>query len=357
MEEGLQELILLTQCPGIGPIVLRKLLDHYHTPQNIIHALYKNDPFLSPALKNKLKPYLNSQLPDYKSLLNKHAIHALSITNPSYPKILKEIPNAPIVLYYKGNLGLLNNPSIGIVGSRKITSTSKQAISSIIPQLIPSGCNIVSGLALGVDAAAHKATLEQNGPTIAVLGSGIDEESIHPKSNIQLARQILAANGLIVSEYLPGTRAQKFYFPARNRIIAGLSKGVLVIQATEKSGSLITAQCAVEYNREVFALPGLMHDTSMYGNFKLIQTGAKLIYHVDHILEDLHLPTRHNMKEITLQHPTERSIYELLQIQPMHIDELCERLKIPYNQISAHLTILEINGTIRQLTTNIFTIQ
>jgi len=214
-------------------------------------------------------------------------IEEISIESEYYPEQLKEIYDAPLKLYVLGNKELLNQIGIAIVGTRKASEYGKKVALQFSRALSEIGFNIISGLALGIDSCAHLGTLQQGslGKTIAVLGSGLDE--IYPKQNVELARQILKNGGCVVSEYPIGTKPEKLNFPQRNRIISGLSKGVLVVEAGEKSGSLITADFALEQGREVFAVPGNICNSTSNGTNDLIKQGAKLVTNIKDIIEEL----------------------------------------------------------------------
>ncbi|KKW18658.1 MAG: protecting protein DprA protein, partial [Parcubacteria group bacterium GW2011_GWB1_50_9] len=208
-------------------------------------------------------------------------------TDSDYPLLLAQIPNPPFILYGTGRATLFESQiPLGVVGSRKPTSYGIQATETITETLARAGACIISGLALGIDAIAHRTAVEAGGATIAVLGSGIDNESLYPPSNQGLARRITESGGAVISEYPPGTPALKEHFPARNRIISGLSKGILVVEAQEKSGALITARFALEQNRDVFAVPGSIFSLSSKGTNALIQEGAKLVSCGEDILKE-----------------------------------------------------------------------
>lgn len=214
-------------------------------------------------------------------------IEEISIESKDYPKQLKEIYDAPLKLYVLGNKMLLSERGIAIVGSRNATEYGKKVALKISEELSEKGINIISGLAIGIDTYAHLGTLQNTskGKTIAVLGSGLDE--IYPKKNIELAKQILKGGGCIISEYPLGTRPEKMNFPQRNRIISGLSKGVLVVEASEKSGALITADFALEQGRDVFAVPGNILSITSVGTNNLIAEGAKMVRNYMDIIEDI----------------------------------------------------------------------
>lgn len=209
----------------------------------------------------------------------------ISIENPKYPSLLRQIYDPPKILYIKGNLEVLNNPCISIVGCRDASKYGEQAAKYFAYNLAKEGFTIVSGLARGIDSFAHIGTLKAKGPTIAVLGCGLD--IIYPKQNENLANEILDLGGAIISEYPIGTKPYKMNFPARNRIISGLSKGVIVVEAKEKGGSLITADYAIEQGKEVFAVPGNINLLNSVGTNNLIKDGATLVSNYNDVLQSL----------------------------------------------------------------------
>jgi DNA processing protein len=266
-----------------------------------------------------------------------------------YPKKLAHIHNPPEVLYCRGNIKLLNSECVAIVGTRKLTSYGKEAAHNISRQLAENGFTVVSGLAMGIDAVAHNASLDANGYTIAVLGSGVTDETIYPQINMKLAQNILKNNGLIISEYPAGTPGLKYHFPERNRIISGLSRGTVVIEADEKSGSLITARLALEQNRDVFAVPGSIFSKRSVGPNKLIQKGAKAIMSAQDIIDEyqfvLDLP-----KPLSTHNEAENNILDILnKTRPISVDELNEKLKISISDIMSSLALLELDGKIKLL--------
>ncbi|ECL8006271.1 DNA-protecting protein DprA [Listeria innocua] len=205
------------------------------------------------------------------------------ILDENYPELLKEIYEAPPLLFYKGNLDLLKKQAIAIVGTRRMSEYGRKACASLAVELSNHGFTIVSGLALGIDAEAHKASLRNTGATIAVLGSGVNK--IYPRTNELLAKEVIK-QGLLLSEYLPNEEARRWYFPERNRIISGLALGTVIIEAAERSGSLITADFALEQNRQVFAVPGNIYIDTWRGTNRLIQEGAKLVLNANNIIEE-----------------------------------------------------------------------
>jgi len=269
-----------------------------------------------------------------------------------YPNLLREISNAPLALYQLGNFDFNNSELIiSIVGTRKPTSYGKMAAEKITKDLVNYGFNTVSGLAYGIDSVCHQTTLENNGKTIAVLGSGVD--IIFPLINKKMAEKIVE-NGALISEYAPTTSALKYHFPARNRIISGLSLGTIVVEASTKSGSLITARLAVEQNREVFAIPGPIFSSLSEGCHQLIQTGAKLIYSVKDILEEFNITFSplENFLSDNLEKTLTVEEIKLLDIikqndRPLLVDELIYLSHLEANIVNQTLTLLELKNLIK----------
>ncbi len=279
-------------------------------------------------------------------------IKILIIDDPLYSKLLKETYDAPPLLYYKGNLNNQTNFCLAVVGSRKYTTYGQQTTQFLINKLAQAGLTIVSGLALGIDALAHNATLEVGGQTIAVLGSGVNNQSIYPASNRYLAEKIIANNGLIISEFPYGAPPLRHHFPQRNRIIAGLSLGTLIIEAVEKSGALITAKYALEQNRDIFAVPGNIFSPNSQGTNKLIQSGAKLVMTAEEILETLSLENISNFianQKIIPESPIEKQILENLTREQTHINALARLTKLDTSTVNATLLTMELKGYVRHL--------
>ena len=213
-------------------------------------------------------------------------IRKISIKDKQYPEELRKIDNPPLNLFYKGNLPQTKSRGFAIVGSRKYSFYGKQITLKIGSDLAEAGLIIISGLAPGIDTFAHLAAVRKNKPTIAVLGTGIDEKSIYPKSNIELSRQIIKTGGCLISEYPPGTPGNQTNFPERNRIVSGLSLGVLVVEAQQKSGTLITARWAKKQKKKIFAVPGQIYSLNSKGCHYLIKNGAKLVEESNDILSE-----------------------------------------------------------------------
>ncbi len=283
--------------------------------------------------------------------LAKEKMTIITAGDKTYPKLLKEIYDPPAVLYIRGAFKPQDDFSLAVVGTRKPTSYGIQAVGNLARDLSSAGLTIVSGLALGIDTLAHKACFETRGRTIAVIGSGLDRNSIYPSSNRKLA-DMIAENGAVISEYPIGTEAMPYHFPARNRIISGLSLGVLVIEAAEKSGTFLTANHALGQNRQVFAIPGPIYSPSSVGPNNLIKMGAKLVCNVQDVLEELNLVSlteQIEAKEIIPDTDEEALILKLLSHEPIHIDKIVIETKLDTATVSSTLTLMEMKGKAKNL--------
>jgi len=271
----------------------------------------------------------------------------VTLGDAAYPQALLTTADPPVLLYVKGRAELLNRPALAIVGSRNATPQGDANAQAFAAALARAGFAIVSGLALGIDAAAHRGALEAGGTTIAVIGTGADR--IYPAQNAALARAI-AANGIIVSEFPLGTPPMPANFPRRNRIIAGLARGCLVVEAAERSGSLITARLCAEAGREVFAIPGSIHAPLAKGCHKLIKQGAKLVETAADILEELHWEGVVNPAALppTMAAETDPLLIALGR-DPCDLDTLCARCELPADVLLARLLPLELDGRIATL--------
>lgn len=280
--------------------------------------------------------------------LDKFKIQAVPTKDPRYPERLKEIYDYPALLFIRGSLLPDDQWCISIVGTRRATVYGRQVTEDIVQELVRNRVTIVSGLARGIDVIAHRAAIEAGGRTFAVLASGLD--IIYPGEHASLAKQIID-NGALISEYPPGTRPRAENFPRRNRIMSGISLGVLAIEAGDKSGALITTRHALEQNREVFAIPGSILSPASRGTNRLIQEGAKLVTCCADILEELNLSVaayQTEMKEILPESEAEASLLEHLSDQPMHIDELCRLANLTTPVVSSTLAIMELKSLVRQ---------
>ncbi|MCX6813039.1 MAG: DNA-processing protein DprA [Candidatus Azambacteria bacterium] len=282
----------------------------------------------------------------------KDKIEIIKKSSRNYPEILKEIHNAPKQLYVRGSLPKDHNLNFAIVGTRAASEYGKTLAFKIAKELAELGFNIVSGLALGIDTQAHLGALEGKGKTTAVMGSAIDDNSIYPSENLNLVKKIISSGGAVISEYEPGTKSEIWFFPERNRIISGLSRGVLVVEAPHKSGALITARAALEQNREVFAIPGSIFSKNSYGTNDLIKSGAKMVTTVDDILEELNLTdlkTEKGIKEEENLTEEEKIILKIIEKEPIHTDKICKISKMAAGQVLSIVSVLEIRGIIKNI--------
>lgn len=280
-------------------------------------------------------------------------IKTVKVEDELYPKSLKKIPDAPKTLYFRGNL-LRSDTCFAIVGTRRCSDYGKEIAFSIARELSEAGLTIVSGMARGIDTFAHKGALEAGGKTIAVLGTGLDEKNIYPQENLGLTRKILEFGGCLISEYPPGTLGLKQNFPARNRVISGMSLGVLVVEAKFGSGALITANWARKQGKKIFAVPGSVHSSNSKGCHFLIKQGAKLVEKANDILKELNLPDLPIKKAKKGGDKIECLILEILKQGNLHIDTIIERTKLSSQQVSASLSLMEIEDKVRNLGGNVY---
>ncbi len=277
---------------GVGPIAFKKILNHFKSLKYAwnanINEFYKTGLNKSTIeqIKNS-RPKINLDFEMEKIIREK--VHLITIKDKGYPESLKEIYNPPAILYVRGNLKPEDKFALGVVGTRNLSPYGRQITPLITAELARNKLTIISGLAKGIDTLAHQTALKTRNRTIAVLGAGVDKNSIYPRANKYLAEEI-TQNGALISEYPIGTQPSRQSFPQRNRIISGLSLGVLVIEAPERSGALITAHNALEQNREVFAIPGQVFSPNSAGPNKLIKMGAKLVNETKDIIEELNYP-------------------------------------------------------------------
>lgn len=279
-------------------------------------------------------------------------ITKINLGDKNYPKLLAQIADPPKQLYCRGNIKLLNSFCFSVVGTRKLTSYGKEATEHIVSGLADSGMTIVSGLAMGIDAVAHQAALDNDLPTIAVLGSTIDDNGIGPRVNLNLAQEILKNNGLLISEYSKRADVHRNNFAIRDRITSGLSKGVLVIEAPLISGALITTKYATEQNRDVFALPGNIFSPNSKGPNMLIQKGAKPVFSAEDILGAYYQNLELNLEpknDISTKNPVHKKILDILDEKgELTADEIISLTELEVSQVIAALSMLEIRNKIKQ---------
>ncbi|MCX6811019.1 MAG: DNA-processing protein DprA [Candidatus Berkelbacteria bacterium] len=347
-KEEKEALLLLDMSPKVGAKTLLKVLHHYRS--DVVRVLSDSQNNLSKLfIGAPLEGIIESRrLKLDKSKYAKYNIQPVFFGGNEYPKLLSEIYDPPIILYCRGNIDLLNSISIAIVGSRKYTSYSKSVLERVIPPLVSADITIISGLALGVDGLAHYITLENSGSTIGVLGCGVDE--IYPTSNRQLGERILNNGGLIISEFPPGTPPLKQNFPLRNRIIAGMSSGTLVVEARHDSGSLITAGLANEYGREVFAVPGNIDSFASEGTNELIKQGAKMVTGPEDILSELDIAFAIGKTSIIApENIEEEKIFKAIELEALEVDKISKLTKLDIVTVNSLMSIFEISGKVEKV--------
>lgn len=342
---------LAFQKLGVGYQTLSTLLKHFpsvevlwNASDEALRATGVSDTFIASftAKRKTIDPE------EYARSVQRPDVTILPIIERCYPMLLRETHSPPLVLFVHGNIESLSGHCLTVVGTRKPTAYGLGATRTIVEPLARAGITIVSGLAYGIDAAAHAAALDAGGTTIAVLGSGIDR--VYPRVHQDLAER-MTKQGAIVSEHPPGTEPQRHFFPQRNRIIAGLSAATVIVEAGLKSGALITARMALEENREVFAVPGPINAETSAGPNNLIKTGAGVVTSADDLRDVLGLDIRHAVpdnSEIHADSAAEAALLPLLK-EPRHIDELTTISKLETSVVNATLSMLEMKGRVRHL--------
>ncbi len=350
---------------GIGPGKFQLLLIEFGTAKDAWLASFVDlEKVLGRALAPQFVDFRDKfSITDYEKKLNKAGVSYLIQTDKDYPKLLLQIKKPPFVLYIKGKFdfnSIENNMAIAIVGTRRITEYGKQVTESLTSDLVSNGFVIVSGLALGVDAVAHKTTIASHGRTIAVLGCGVD--CCYPRENQQIYDKILDSGGVIVSEYPLNQQPSQGSFPSRNRIISGLSKGVIVTEGAADSGALYTAKDAIDAGRPVFAVPGPITSSLSKGPHGLIEKGAKLISGAEDILAELRIknqelglgkkkgdPPASQARALRAGTKEEQKIIGLLQNESMHFDEIVKRSGTKSSKLGSILSLMEMKGIINNL--------
>lgn len=342
--------LALHRIPGIGSMTFRFLLEQVGSPREVFSQ--KRQSLIALGLNEKILDHI--QGPDWNTVdhdlkwLEIPDNHLVTINNPAYPALLKEIPDPPPLLFIHGNISVLSLPQVAIVGSRNPTAMGKRHAHDFAYSLAGTGLAITSGLALGIDSAGHNGAMDCGGVTIAVTGNGLDR--VYPAQHKSMAKQI-AQNGALISEFPPGTPPSANNFPRRNRIISGLSLGVLVIEAARQSGSLITARLAMEQGREVFAVPGSIQNPLSRGCHALLREGAKLVETVQDVLEEIN-PVADNPPVFSEHQPCpdlekgHKNLLDHIAYDPTPVDTLVELIGESPESIASMLLVLELNGYI-----------
>lgn len=333
----------------IGPARLRKLQGYFGSLEN---AWAADDSRLRGVLDERslaalVKARGDIDIGKLMEQLENDGIFAVTLADEGYPALLREIGSPPPVLFFRGQLLETDSTAVAVVGTRRVTPYGREMAMQIGQGLAQAGVTVVSGLAKGVDGIAHQAALAAGGRTIAVLGSGVNR--IYPYEHARLATQI-AEQGAILSEYSPDRKPDAPNFPARNRIISGLSLGVVVVEAPERSGALITVDFAADQGRDVFAVPGQAISSASVGTNKLLRERARLVRNADDVLEDLQLRRHETMEHVQqplLMNDEERRLLAVLTSDPQHIDDIADRCNLAIPGVSALLVTLELQGYVR----------
>jgi len=363
------EWLAMSLTPGLGPTSVRKLVQHFGSPEAVLRASLTEleGAGIQAVSAQALATGKSAELAREELARAADAgVTVVAMDDPLYPRRLKEIYDPPVILYVRGDAGLLDKPGIAVVGTRHPTPYGSGMAERLGCDLAAQGLVIISGMARGVDTAGHRGAIAAKGKTVAVFGTGVDV--IYPKENSRLSEQILACGGALISEFALGTFAAPQNFPIRNRILSGMSVGVLVVEAAEYSGTRITARLALEQNRDVFAVPGNVTNKNSWGPNTLIKQGAKLVATWEDVWEDLPTEVRLALTPPVSPEsadpstaslfpddglpPHERRILSLLKAdEATHIDQIVEKLEaeLSSSEIFAALFELELNGKVRQM--------
>ncbi len=365
--DELRHWLELSLVPGVGPKTFLKLLDSFGSPKNALKAsrpALENEAGISAAVAEEIGRDHKAEIDKSLKLIDEHRVALLTLRDPAYPELLKRINDPPPLLYVKGAIEQADRNAISVVGSRRATHYGKTVAGKLAGDLARIGITVISGLAYGIDAAAHKGALAAGGRTLAVLGCGVDV--VYPKANSKIFEQI-PRSGALISEFPMGCQPDPGHFPVRNRIVSGLALGTLVIEAPRKSGALITARLAMEQNREVFAVPGNIFSPYGEGCHRLIKDGAKLVENVYDIIGEVESGLE-NLKvadSVRVADPAadasgggpveakmsadERKVFSFLSAVPAHIDDIIEECDLVASRAAGALVTLELKGLIQQL--------
>ncbi len=337
---------------GIGPVRLKLLLDQFGNIRDAWNASaidLARSGINSSCIESLLAARNNLDLDKLLEQLERQSIHVICWDDPGYPVILREIEAPPPVLYMKGEFSQQDEISIAVVGTRRPSPYGRAVTVEIVETLACAGITIISGLARGIDAIAHQTALSAGGRTAAVLGSGIDH--IYPPEHGTLAIKI-ARHGAVITDYPLGTRPEGKNFPPRNRIISGLSRIVIVVEAGEDSGALITSSFAADQGRDVYAVPGSIFSPGSHGPHKLIENGASILKRPEDVLEALQMELvreEKRVRSILPENDVERRVLECMSPDPMHVDDVRIKVNLPVQETTAALTMLELKGRVRRV--------
>lgn len=346
--------ISLGKVPGIGPTRLAALLEVCGSVEGIWKASIQTlgNAGLDRRTLENLLSYRRTLDPAAElEQLTRSGVQITTWDDDNYPSNLRQIDTPPPLLYVRGSFVEADEWAIGIVGTRRASAYGREVAHRLATELAKAGITIVSGLALGIDAVAHEAALDAGGRTIGVLGSGVDQ--LYPAKNRSLALRMVE-QGAVVSEYALGVKPEARNFPPRNRIISGLSKGIIVVEANEKSGALITTSFAAEQGRDVFAVPGSIFSPTSAGCNRLIQNGATPLLSVNDVLEQLNMTkiqVQQSVRQTVPPEPLEADLLAYLSAAPQYIDDIVRQTELPSAQVGSLLTIMELKGLVRQVST------
>ena len=338
--------------PGIGPVRFSQLEKYFGSLENAwtagageLTASGVGSATVAAITSSRPKISLDAEM----EKCERYGISVLTVHDEGYPARLKEIHDPPAVLYVRGEILPQDEWCLAVVGTRRATAYGRQVTEELVADIARNRITVVSGMARGIDSIAHRSALEAGGRTFAVFGCGLD--IVYPAENAELARRIIG-QGALISEYPLGTKPRAEHFPRRNRIISGLSLGVLISEAGDDSGALITVRTALEQNREVFSVPGSILSPSSRGTNGLIKDGAKLVQSVTDILEELNLTAvahQIEFKEVIPASDTETLILSKLSTEPVHADEICQMTALPMATVSSTLAMMELKGMVKQM--------
>ncbi|HBY46370.1 MAG TPA: DNA-protecting protein DprA [Chloroflexi bacterium] len=339
------------RVPGIGPARLGRLVELFGSvasawaaPTDDLRAVGVSDEMIRAIDRVRNTLDIEAEL----GRMRRAGVRAIPLNSDEYPRLLRHVTSSPPLLFTRGQLAPEDDVAVAIVGTRRSSSYGIHMTTMLASGLAAAGVTIVSGLAHGVDTAAHRAALEAGGRTVAVFGSGPDV--IYPAQNKDLARRIIQS-GAVVSEHPVGVKPDARNFPARNRIISGMSRGVLVVEAPTQSGAMLTASFAADQGRDVFAVPGQATSDKSAGCHALIRNGATLVTNVEQILEQLDLAsakTQRQTRMVLPETPNQRTLYAVLSAEPQHVDDICHTSALPIHEVSGTLLEMELKGLIRQ---------
>ena len=350
--------IALNMLPTVGPVRLRKLLEVFGTPERVLSAKRRElraVEGIGGEVADQIAAWESTvDLPAELNRVRDFGATVITQELLSYPRSLREIHAPPIVLYVWGELQERDNHAIGIIGARRTTHYGSESAKKLAYQIAYAGLTVISGLARGIDTAAHQGALAAKGRTIAVIGAGLLE--IYPPENRGLAEKIMAGNGAVVSEFSMEIKPDRQTFPMRNRIISGWSHGILVVEAGLNSGALITVSQALEQGRSVYAVPGHINAPSAQGSNRLIQQGAKLVMDASDLLDDLQilLPETKPLpdavvRDLPLMTADERCVYDAIEATETSIDDIAAKSKLPSGAVASILLRLELKRLVKQL--------